>query len=163
MNRQQLRTALRRATTTTFEELALLVVDAVEPPAPAGSARPPCGVRVDFDGPFRGSVVLRVAEAVVDAAAANMLGISAAPDAEARRDALGELANVICGNLLPEVAGRAAVFALRAPRWIGARDAERAEGQGCVDCALDLDEGAVHVALLLPSGVVADAHESAVA
>jgi len=159
MNRQQLHSALAQATTSTFEELALLVVTVPDAPAAAGAAepRPPCGVRVDFAGPWGGSVVVRVAEAVLDAAAANMLGIPAAPDAPARRDALGELANVICGNVLPAVAGRTAVFALQAPRWIGAADAACAPADLRVARTLEVDEGGIVVELHVPAQLVADA------
>ena len=160
MNRQQLHSALAQATTSTFEELALLLVAAPDAAVSAdGGAAPcpPCGVRVDFAGPWGGSVVVRVAESVLDAAAANMLGIAAAPDAPARRDALGELANVICGNVLPAIAGRAAVFALQAPRWIGAADAACAPADLRVATTLEVDEGEIAVELHVPAYLVADA------
>lgn len=163
MNRLQLHTALATATTSTFEELALLLVVAPEArpdapaAAPADAPRPPCGVRVDFDGPWSGSVVVRVDEAVLDASAANMLGIAAAPDAAARRDALGEIANVICGNVLPAIAGRAAVFALQAPRWVGMADAACAPADERVVATLAVDEGRVLVELQVPAPLVADA------
>lgn len=160
MNRQQLHSALAQATTSTFEELALLLAvpaDVSAPDGAAGAPRPPCGVRVDFAGPWGGSVVVRVAEAVLDASAANMLGIAAAPDAPARRDALGELANVICGNVLPAIAGRAAVFALQAPRWIGAADAACAPADLRVATTLEVDGGRIAVELHVPAHLVADA------
>lgn len=155
MNRQQLHSALAQATTSTFEELALLLA---APDGRGGDAeRPPCGVRVDFAGPWGGSVVVRVAESVLDAATANMLGIAAAPDAPARRDALGELANVICGNVLPGIAGRTAVFALQAPRWIGAADAACAPADLRVATSLAVDDGGIVVELHVPAYLVADA------
>lgn len=162
MNRQQLHSALAQATTSTFEELALLLV---VPPEAARAADaidatvaplPPLGVRVDFAGPWSGSVVVRVSEAVLDAAAANMLGIAAAPDAPARRDALGEIANVVCGNLLPVIAGRAAVFGLQAPRWIGDAPAACAPSDACVHCEVAVEEGRALVALHLPASLVAE-------
>ena len=53
------------------------------------------------------------------ALAANMLGVSdAEADARTRRDALGEVANVVCGNVLPLVGGRHAVFHLGAPHAV---------------------------------------------
>ena len=159
MNRQQLHSALAQATTSTFEELALLLVlraRAAAPDAGAGSV-PPLGVRVDFDGPWAGSVVVRMSEAVLDAAAANMLGIAAAPDDAARRDALGELANVVCGNVLPAIAGRAAVFGLQAPRWIGAAAETCAASDACIPCAVDVDEGRALVVLHLPATLVEEA------
>ena len=157
MNRQQLHSALAQATTSTFEELALLVVDAAEPIAADGAPRPACGVRVDFDGPWGGSVVVRVSDDVLDGAAANMLGSDAPPAEPLRRDALGELANVICGNVLPGIAGRTAVFALQAPRWIGAADAACAAADLRIATALEVDDGGIVVELHVPAYLVADA------
>ena len=119
MNRLELQTTLSSATASTFEELALLCGDLIggreditEPLAG--------GVRVEFAGPMRGSLVLRVTTAALDVAAANMLALDAPPDESLRRDALGEVANVICGTVLPALAGARAEFLLGAPCWIGA-------------------------------------------
>ena len=104
-----LQAALTTATHSTFEELGLLLV-AGDPAAsgagePAGGP-PAAGARVDFAGPWAGCLVLRVSDDVLDAAAANMMGRDAPPAEPLRRDALGEMTNVLCGNLLPLVAGQ---------------------------------------------------------
>jgi len=63
------------------------------------------------------------------------------------RDALGEVANVVCGNLLPEIAGRDAVFRLDAPRAF--------DGAGCghgtpaAALSLGVDGGRAELALHL--------------
>lgn len=163
MNRQQLHSALAQATTSTFEELALLLVVDAGADAGAGTgvageaASLPLGMRVDFGGPWSGSLIVRVTEAVLDDAAANMLGIAAAPDDAARRDALGEIANVVCGNVLPAVAGRAAVFGLQAPRWIGDAPAACAPSDACIRCAVEVEGGRALVALHVPAHLVTDA------
>ena len=113
-----LTTALSRAAAATFEELAFLFAA----PAAPGDARDGEGVavRVDFRGPVDGCLELRLAAALLPALAANMLGTEAAPDAALQRDALGEIANVVCGTVLPVLAGTAAVFDLGAPHAIAA-------------------------------------------
>ena len=106
---------LTTASTSTFEALGLLLPDA-EPTAEQRGAPLARGVRVAFAGPFTGELTVRVSEDVATALAANMLGVHAvASEDRLVHDALGEVANVICGNLLPELAGRAAVFHLGAP------------------------------------------------
>ena len=108
---------LLTASTSTFESLALLLADA--PPSAAQASAPLThAVSVGFVGPSSGSLVVAVSEDVAVALAANMLGLE--PDAVRADpalpcDALGELANVVCGNVLPLVAGREAVFHLAAP------------------------------------------------
>ena len=108
---------LLTASTSTFESLALLFADV---PPSAGQAGSPLthAVSVSFVGPSTGALVVAVSDDVAVALAANMLGLG--PDAvradpALQRDALGELANVVCGNVLPLVAGRGAVFHLAAP------------------------------------------------
>ena len=48
--------------------------------------------------------------------AANMLGEEDAPSKTLQYDALGEIANVICGNMLPGIAGSNDVFHVSAPK-----------------------------------------------
>lgn len=105
---------LSRAATSTFEELALLfaseALSDVQEAAVASTT-----VRVAFRGPLTGALELRVSDALLPQIAANMLGFMEQPAAQLQQDAMGELANVICGNVLPDVAGPAAVFDLDAP------------------------------------------------
>jgi len=84
-------------------------------------------VEVRFRGPIEGRLVLRTGGAILPAIVANMLGEDAGAVPNAERDALGEMANVICGNVLPEFAGNDATFNLDAPRWIAAPNAPAAE------------------------------------
>jgi CheY-specific phosphatase CheX len=108
---------LLTAATSTFESLALLFADA--PPSGVQLEAPLThAVCVAFVGPCTGTLDVAVSDDVALALAANMLGL--APEAVGaepalRRDALGELANVVCGNVLPLIAGRGAVFHLAAP------------------------------------------------
>ena len=118
---------LATAAISTFEALGFLLPD--ERPSAEQLAAPlPRGARVTFAGPAAGAVAVRASDDVAAAVAANMLGVdpaalAARPDRDALvRDALGELANVICGNLLPALGGRAAVFHLGAPEAVAPGD-----------------------------------------
>ena len=108
---------LLTASTSTFESLALLFAD-VPPSAEQAGAPLTQAVSVSFVGPSAGALVVAVSDGVAVALTANMLGLdpdAVHGDAALQRDALGELANVVCGNVLPLVAGRGAVFHLAAP------------------------------------------------
>lgn len=121
---------------------ATVAASAVEAPLPTT-------VRVRFRGPMHGVVVLRASAPFAAAAAGNMLGAMDDPDPGIVRDAVGEIANVLCGNLLPMLAGSAAVFTLDAPEpqrratdpVVDAHDALAAR------CTLLADEGEASVAL----------------
>ena len=150
---------LLAAATSTFESLALLLPD--EEPTDEQRAAPLAwGVQVAFHGPLgdalgpahagatRGTLTVGATDDVARTVAANMLGLDAADDARLVQDALGELANVVCGNLLPELAGRAAVFHLDAPR--AAAPAEPPAGSAAAPAlalTLGVDAGRVEVAL----------------
>jgi CheY-specific phosphatase CheX len=72
-------------------------------------------VAVAFHGPFTGSLLIRIYGDVIPALASNMLGDESAPSVDMQMDAVKEIANVICGNLLPAIAGSTEVFDLEAP------------------------------------------------
>lgn len=107
--------SLSRMTAATFEDLAMLFPDADLTPEQEAAALD-VAVAVEFRGPMTGRLVLRASESILPAVAANMLGEEESKQAPLQRDALGELANVICGNVLPVIGGAEAVFYLAAPQ-----------------------------------------------
>jgi CheY-specific phosphatase CheX len=107
--------SLYKATALTFEGMGFLLpnpeLSEAQRKAPSRSA-----VEVRFNGPLRGRLLLIVSGNILPGIVMNMLGEDAEISEEAQRDALGELANVICGNVLPEVGGADGVFTLETPR-----------------------------------------------
>jgi hypothetical protein len=107
---------LSEVAVATLERLAFIFAS----PASAAAWPPPeelLAARLEFSGPFGGEMRIAMSHAAVEELAANMLGLSdgEAPGEAARADALKELLNVICGNLLPAIAGEAAEFNLASP------------------------------------------------
>lgn len=105
--------ALAATATKVLEELAFFFV---EPDPDAANHTP--GVDydgivcvVDFVGPYDGRLEFHLPAPLASALAANMLGDDAAPP-NLVRDAAGEVANVICGNVLPTLAGSDVSFSL---------------------------------------------------
>jgi chemotaxis protein CheY-P-specific phosphatase CheC len=71
---------------------------------------------VSFTGPFSGTLVMTVSNQLLPELAANMLGVDDEETTlDQQHDALKETINIICGNLLPAVAGEEAVFNIDAP------------------------------------------------
>lgn len=72
---------------------------------------------VRFSGPFSGDVRLSLPQAVVPALVSNMLGEDEGciPTEQQQYDAIGELASVMCGNLVQILAGPEPIFTLRSP------------------------------------------------
>ncbi len=98
----------------TFEELCFLFPMPEEeldmPPAPFDTFS-----LVQFKGPFNGALQLGVASELLPILAENILGEEDIQDQQ-KQDALGEVTNVICGNLLPKIAGKKPVFYLETPK-----------------------------------------------
>lgn len=138
---------LSRTTAETFENLTLLFADQELSPEQA-EAPLDVTVSVDFRGPKPGRLVLRASSVILPSLAANMLGEEASTHTPLQRDALGELANVICGNVLPAVAGAAAVFQLGAPRvHDSAQPLSRDDDRPDARVMLGVEEGRVEASL----------------
>lgn len=101
-------------------------------------------VRVYFRGPFDGSLVLTLPRLMLPVLAANMLGLEEDDTtSDQRADAARELCNVICGNLLPAVAGGDPVFSVSPPELCDGPPA--ADSDRCVTARTWLDDGWVEV------------------
>jgi CheY-specific phosphatase CheX len=106
---------------------------------------------VAFGGPFAGRLVIAIAAEVLPELASNMLGVEDASDigVDQQHDALKETLNVICGNLLPALAGKQAIFKIGAPDMIpaGQTGIEAGGDQTVTRAKLDLDEGYCQLSL----------------
>lgn len=112
--KRRLEAQLREAACEVLEQMCFLVPDALGPGPADLDPRP--SVWLHFRGPFAGRLQLACDESLMAEIATNMLGLEDAPDSMRQLDALRELANVICGNLLPRVGGTQAVFQVEPPR-----------------------------------------------
>jgi hypothetical protein len=137
---------LQTAAVSTFEALTYLPAEELLD-APQRSARADAAVRVAFSGPRSGELVVRVSRHLLPAIAANMLGEGELPEASLERDALGELANVICGNVLPAIWGPATVFHLAPPEPLEDPGAVSALGPPAAVAHIGLEDGRVDLFL----------------
>jgi chemotaxis protein CheY-P-specific phosphatase CheC len=127
---------LSDAASAAFEQVAFMV------PTPAGRVAEPGGldgVAVDFKGPLCGRMVLAVSHHLLPALAANMMGEEQVA-AERHGDALGEMANIICGAFLPAVGGTNGVYAITPPAHADLA-AERARGDAAAALDLAVEDG----------------------
>jgi hypothetical protein len=109
---------LERVAARVLADAAFLLAEPLEQPPPSPASWQAAGARIMFSGPFRGYVEIWASRETARKLAANMLGQDPAdPEIdEAHGDALMETLNVICGNLLTELAGQEPVFQLGTPR-----------------------------------------------
>jgi CheY-specific phosphatase CheX len=85
--------------------------DAEDMQKPDGTARS----IVQFDGAAEGGMVIDASDHLLEAIAANMLGVETATQEE-KEGALCEIANIICGNTVPLFARDENICYIRPPR-----------------------------------------------
>jgi Chemotaxis phosphatase CheX len=140
---------LLRAATSTFEDAAFCMVEGVgEGGMEIGPAR---GV-VSFQGPRSGLLMVEAENATAAAATANMLGLDEEPSADLRQDALFELANMICGQIVSASGDGHDLYRLTRREL----DAEAA-GDPDAEMVLSLDCGLARVALWISPDVASEA------
>jgi CheY-specific phosphatase CheX len=146
---EKLETNLRQAAILTFEQLGFMFPmsedESVQADWEFGT-----GVQVAFSGPLRGVLSVHTSEELMSTLAGNMLGQDETPSITEQRDALGEVANVICGNLLPLIAGSEAVFDIGAPAPAMCTDGKNdASGGATSRVSILLDSGQADVQLCI--------------
>jgi CheY-specific phosphatase CheX len=120
----QINRILSAVTNDTLERLAFLFAFPDDGRSHEGTESVMTGC-VEFSGFFSGSLVVHVSSSIIPELASNMLGLEddAEISVEAQQDAFKELANVICGNLLPAIAGDLAEFSIGYPKILSAPEA----------------------------------------
>lgn len=139
-------TPLAEVATRTFEELCFffampLLTDEQR------EAETDAAMSVRFRGPLSGRLVVRLAGGMLPMLASNMLG-DADGNSAMQRDALGEVANVVCGNLLPLIGGSADVYAIEAATPVVALERSAQTPVATVQLGLE-DAGRADVFLFL--------------
>lgn len=130
------------ATTMIMEEMCFLFCDPDTGPEKEAAYE----ARVAFDGPVSGQLILRSDKGMVSAIAANMIG-EGEPDARQRSDAYAEFANVLCGNVLPNVGNPKDEFIIRHP--IVSEKAGPIDDTSAIRARLKADEGRLEVIVVL--------------
>ena len=141
---QQIRHILTVVANETLEKLAFIFAFADDERVNDGPSPAVTG-RVDFNGYFTGSLMMRISQGAVGELAVNMLGLDDGceiSDAE-QQDAFKEMLNVICGNLLPAIAGDQMEFHTGPPVVIPEDDARTELNQHAPVCVarLMLEDG----------------------
>ena len=144
---------LQNTAVSTFEALAFILT-MPEEIADMGEAMPdgPKAItHVGFDGPCKGMLYLAVPQDMLPELASNMLGTEDMPSDGQQEDSLKELLNVVCGNLLPAVAGAEAVFNVSAPAQVESGEAPDEYNEKVPDAtaAILLDCGQADLSLFM--------------
>lgn len=111
-------------------------------------------VQVSFDGPFSGKLLTLITASLLPELAANMLGVENEDTTRDQQfDALKELQNIICGNLLPAIAGKQATFNVSTPEILLSSTAEATAAQEICMAKLSLEEGECDLYFYMDGGI----------
>lgn len=109
---------------------------------------------IRFSGPFSGTLMMLYPQSDLDELAANMLGLDGEEEisGEQKLDALKETINIVCGNVLPAIGGKEAIFDIDPPSILETPGA-RPDIAGAVKVQLELDEGLCFIYLAFDGGL----------
>ena len=114
-NRQE--AEVYKAAVLTFEDLCLLLPNEAMNDRQRGAV-PAAAVSLEFNGSISGRLVLMVSADLLSLIPTNMLALNGPVAKRDQFDALREVANVICGNMLPGVAGSDEAFKITPPELV---------------------------------------------
>lgn len=108
--------AILRVVPDVMEKMAFMFADPADKENLCAVEDELVSVRMTFSGPFNGELDLVAPVSICPSLAENILGEFNEENPEKAYDALKEVLNVICGNLLIEIAGEQPVFDLTVPQ-----------------------------------------------
>ena len=115
--------------------------------------------KISFTGLFSGTLVLALSNQVLPEIARNMLGVDEDILVPQQHDAFKELLNVICGNMLPAIAGKREIFAIGVPDIISPEEMT-ASALRCPPTSMlkgELDNGQIDFFLLIDGEEIPEA------
>ncbi|MCH9024907.1 MAG: chemotaxis protein CheX [candidate division Zixibacteria bacterium] len=142
--------SLMEAAVQTFEDLGMMLLNE-ELTLEQREAKSEASVMVTFEGPFTGRLEVTVFGTVTMKLASNISGSEEISSDILSLDALGEIANVICGNVLPRIAGSKEIFHLTSPQSLDTVSKSQT-GAGLdllADAKLGLEDGRAEINLFV--------------
>ena len=116
------------------------------------------GASISFVGPFSGRLVMLASETILPDLVKNMLGLDAGEEVSLaqQHDALMELLSIVCGNVLPVVAGKKAMFNLDVPKILSPEeyDALMKKQNPVSQVTLELENGQADFILFIEEGTL---------
>lgn len=115
---------------------------------------------IDYKGPYKGRLIMVMDRECLPELAGNMLGLDDPDEVEANEhlEAYKEAINIVCGNVLPALAGRNEVFDLGSPQIIDGAAELKTElapvesEDDPVVARLEMDEGLCDLFLFVSGG-----------
>lgn len=147
-------TVLHQTAVKIFEELVFLFVLPIDDVGTEQSD-PQALSMITFSGPLSGTLVMKLSTKILPELAANMLGVEEQEEIslDDQFGSLTETLNIICGNFLPELAGKNEVFNIDPPMIVSLDEVLEIQSQqtATAKVRLALEDGVCELDLFLNS------------
>lgn len=136
----QIEKKLMDAAVKTFEETCFMYImpelEDIQDKLPIDAV-----AEIKYRGNFTGKLVIEIRGGLLDAIAVNMLG-QEKPSLQQKQDALGEIANIICGNVIPALSSQGGEYKIESPSIIRENQTQsNLLGEPLAHTVLNLNQG----------------------
>jgi CheY-specific phosphatase CheX len=147
--KKQIENVLKESTIKTFEDICF-IYQVPELKDDQKNMALEAAAEVKFRGNFMGKLVIETRGGLFSAIAANMLS-NDVPNDQQKKDALGEVANIICGNVVPSLGRSEPEYKIESPRCLNKDDLLKKEKQEkpLAEIALNFNQGRADIKLFV--------------
>lgn len=143
---------LYKAAVLTFEDLCL-TLPTEQLNDHQRKAVPVAGVSLDFKGSSSGRLIVLVSDDLLALLPSNMLADDGPLESTHQFDALREVANVICGNMLPGVTGSDEAFRITPPELVNLQEMSNISAlKPMAEVHIGIDLGRADIYLFMDKG-----------
>jgi len=126
--KKQIENVLKESTIITFEDICF-IYQVPELKDAQKNMELEAAAEVKYRGDLTGKLLIETRGGLSMAIAANMLS-NDVPSAQQKKDALGEIANIICGNVVPSLGRGKLEYKIESPRPLNKDELLKEEKQG---------------------------------
>jgi len=144
--------ALKEATIKTFEDVCFMYLVPELKDAQKNTVLE-AAAEVKYKGDYTGSLIIETRGGLFSAIATNMLS-NEIPSSQQKKDALGEIGNIICGNVVPSLgrqSGRG--YKIESPSFLHKDELLKREGQAkpLAEISLNFNQGRADIKFFVDS------------
>ncbi len=141
----KIKKALEEATVSTFEDICFMYA-VPELKEIQKNLKPEAAAVVEYKGDYAGKLLIEARGGLFSAIAANILS-NDNPTPRQKRDALGEIANIICGNIVTCLGGGKQGYKIESPKFLSKSKMGKEEQKNKLlsEITLNFKEGRVDI------------------
>ena len=147
--KKQIENVLRESTIKTFEDICF-IYQVPELKDDQKNLVLEAAAEVKFRGIFKGKLMIETRGGLFSAIASNMLS-NEVPSIQQKKDALGEVANIICGNVVPSLGRSEPEYKIESPISLNTDDLlkENKQEKPLAEVTLNFNQGRADIKLFV--------------